>query len=305
MGNDQYTIPADVPLHSRSLFSHYYNLITRQSGRLMLFAGDQKVEHLNQDFVGDGIAPDDGTPEHLFRIASQGRIGALATQLGLIARYGSYYPQVSYIVKLNSHTNLVPLETNDPVSWSWYNLDTVLEFQKQSELTIAGIGYTVYLGSRYEAKMLREAAKLVYQAHQHGLIAIIWAYPKGRSVPRPKDPALIAGAAGVAATLGADFVKVNYPDGPAETAIQELAQAVRAAGNTKLICAGGPATDARVFLETLYAQIHQGGTAGNATGRNLHQKPLDDAVRFANAIYAITVEDKTVEQAMQIYQGRP
>jgi len=40
--------------------------ITRGSGRLMLFVGDQKVEHLNADFYGEGISPDDSDPEHLF-----------------------------------------------------------------------------------------------------------------------------------------------------------------------------------------------------------------------------------------------
>ena len=36
----------------------------------MLFAGDQKVEHLNSDFYGEGIHNDDGDPEHLFKIAA-------------------------------------------------------------------------------------------------------------------------------------------------------------------------------------------------------------------------------------------
>ncbi len=54
--------------------------------RLMLMAGDQKVEHLNNDFYGPEIAEDDGDPEHLFRIASRARIWVFATQMGLIAR---------------------------------------------------------------------------------------------------------------------------------------------------------------------------------------------------------------------------
>jgi DhnA family fructose-bisphosphate aldolase class Ia len=70
--------------------------------RLMLFAGDQKVEHMNDDFYGEGIHPADSSPEHLFRIANQSKIGVFATQLGLIARYGVHYPDVSYLVKLCS-----------------------------------------------------------------------------------------------------------------------------------------------------------------------------------------------------------
>ena len=73
----------------------------------MLFAGDQKAEHLNDDFFGRGIGPQDNDPEHLFRIASQANIGVFAAQLGLIARFGMDYPNVPYLVKLNSKTNLV------------------------------------------------------------------------------------------------------------------------------------------------------------------------------------------------------
>ena len=54
----------------------------------MLFACDQKFEHLNDDFFGKNIAhADDAEPEHLFRIGSQGVIGILAGQRGLIAQY--------------------------------------------------------------------------------------------------------------------------------------------------------------------------------------------------------------------------
>jgi len=37
--------------------------------------------------------------------------------------------------------------------------------------------------------------------------------PGGKAVADEKDPHLIAGATGVAACLGSDFVKVNYPKG--------------------------------------------------------------------------------------------
>jgi len=87
-------VPLDVPTAVRENYIKNYLAITMRSGRLMLFAGDQKVEHLNNDFYGEGIHPDDGDPEHLFRIASQANIGVFATQLGLIARYGNSYADV-------------------------------------------------------------------------------------------------------------------------------------------------------------------------------------------------------------------
>jgi len=79
--------------------------------------------------------------------------------------------------------------------------------------------------------------------------------------------------------------------------------AILAAGRTKVLCACGSTLDAHIFLKILYDQIHISGAAGNATGRNIHQKSLEDAVRMCNAIYEIAVEDGTVEDAPEIYKG--
>jgi fructose-bisphosphate aldolase/6-deoxy-5-ketofructose 1-phosphate synthase len=182
-----------------------------------------------------------------------------------------------------------------------YDVDQVIEFQQNSGLKIAGVGYTVYLGSEYEAQMLSECAQVIYEAHQHGLITVIWCYPRGKAVTNESDAHLIAGASGAMACLGADFVKVNPPKNEGKTEPSLLKEATKSAGRTQVVCAGGSSKDVRTFLEELYAQIHTGGTSGNATGRNIHQKPLDEAISFANAIYAVTVEDKTVEEAMSVY----
>jgi fructose-bisphosphate aldolase/6-deoxy-5-ketofructose 1-phosphate synthase len=76
-----------------------------------------------------------------------------------------------------------------------------------------------------------------------------------------------------------------------------------AVGKTRLVCAGGSADDPAAFFKRLYDQIHIGGTSGNATGRNIHQKPLDAAVRMCNAISAITIGNKCADDAMNIYKG--
>jgi fructose-bisphosphate aldolase/6-deoxy-5-ketofructose 1-phosphate synthase len=56
-------------------------------------------------------------------------------------------------------------------------------------------------------------------------------------------------------------------------------------------------------LKKLHDQIHISGAMGSATGRNIHQKPLGEAIRMCNAIYAVTIEDATVEEALKIYKG--
>ncbi len=296
-------VPADVPARMHNTYIKNYLEITKNTGRLMLFAGDQKIEHLNADFYGKGIHKDDSTPEHLFKIASRAKIGVFATQLGLISRYGRDYASVPYLVKLNSKTNLVKTRQKDPVSRSLVSVEQVVEFKRNSGLKILGVGYTIYLGSEFEAEMLSEASQIVYEAHKNGLVVVLWIYPRGKAVKNEKDPHLIAGATGVAACLGSDFVKVSYPAQGNKKSEEIFKEAVLAAGRTKVVCAGGAPTNVRVFLDRLYKQIHVSGAAGNATGRNIHQKSLNDAIRMCNAIYAITIENKTVPQAMKIYKG--
>ncbi len=306
---DDIIVPADVPDEARKDYSENYFNATRGTGRLMLFAGDQKVEHLNGDFYGKAdngeISADDADPEHLFRIASKATIGIFASQLGLIARYGPSYPDVQYLIKLNSKSNLVKKEQSDPFSSTLWDAKQAVELKKASGLNIVGVGYTIYLGSEYEHLMMREAAQAIYEAHRNGMIAVLWIYPRGKAVKDEKDPHLIAGATGVGACLGADFVKVNAPKKEGTDSAEALKEATTAAGNrTRVICAGGSSVDTEKFLTALHKQIYVGGAYGNATGRNIHQKPLLEAVRMCNAISSLTLGNYSVEQAMKVYEGK-
>lgn len=300
---DQVKVPVDVMPEAREEYIDNYMKATRETGRLMLFACDQKIEHLNADFYGEGIDAADNEPEHLFRIGKQGVCGVLAGQRGLIAQYAEDYPEINYLVKMNSKTNLVGTKQDDPYSPQLYDLDAVLAM-REAGVNIVGLGYTIYLGSEYESTMMAEAGELIAQAHANGLIVVLWIYPRGKAVTAEKDPDLIAGAAGVALCLGADFVKVNPPkpeDG--RTAAEALKVASLASGRTGLVCAGGSTVDAETFLTQLYDQIHIGGACGNATGRNIHQRSLDEAVRLTKAISAITLADASVQEALDIFNG--
>ena len=300
---EEVRVPADVMPEARDEYITNYLKATRETGRLMLFACDQKIEHLNKDFYGEGIDIADLDPEHLFKIGSEGVCGVLAGQRGLVAQYAADYPEINYLIKMNSKTNLVGTKQEDPYSPQLYDLDAVLAM-KEAGVNIVGLGYTIYLGSEYEATMMAEAGELIAQAHANGLIVVLWIYPRGKAVTAEKDPDLIAGAAGVALCLGADFVKVNPPkpeDGssPAEA----LKVATMASGRTGLVCAGGSTVDAETFLTQLYDQIHTGGAVGNASGRNIHQRSLDEAVRLTKAISAITLADYSVEDALDVFNG--
>lgn len=300
---DQVRVPADVMPEARETYIDNYMAATRGTGRLMLFACDQKIEHLNADFFGENIDIADLDPEHLFQIGSKGVCGVLAGQRGLIARYAADYPEINYLVKMNSKSNLVKTSQDDPYSPQLHDLEAVLAM-REAGVNIVGLGYTLYLGSEYESTMMAEAGELIAAAHAQGLLVVLWIYPRGKAVTAEKAPELIAGAAGVALCLGADFVKVNPPAASDErTSAENLKIASTAAGRTGLVCAGGSTVDAKTFLTQLHDQIHVGGACGNATGRNIHQRSLDEAVRLTKAISAITLADYDVDQAMAVFNG--
>ncbi len=300
---EQVRVPADVPAEARETYIDNYLAATRGTGRLMLFACDQKIEHLNDDFYGEGIAEEDAEPEHLFRIGSQGVTGVLAGQRGLVAQYGADYPDINYLVKMNSKSHLVKTSQDDPYSPQLYDIQTVLDL-RDNGVNVVGIGYTIYIGSEYESNMMTEAGQLIADAHSQGLLVVLWMYPRGKAVANEKDAHLIAGAAGVAVALGADFVKVNPPKGTdAASSAEQLKEASLAAGRTGLVCAGGSTVDAKTFLTQLWEQIHVGGAIGNATGRNIHQRSLDEAVRLTKAISAITLADYSADDALAVFEG--
>lgn len=292
--------PLDVPSGARDDYVQNFLTMTSGSGNMLLFAGDQKVEHLNDDFFGPGVHPDDNDPEHLFKIAQRARIGVFASQLGLIARYAVDYRDVPYMIKINSKSPLVGTDQRDPLSGLWLSVPQVVDFKKNSGLNITSIGYTIYLGSEHEPQLFTEAAQAIYQAHQHGLLAVLWVYPRGKAVKDESDPHLIAGACGTAACLGADFVKVNYPKKEGVDSAEAFKESVLAAGRTGVVCAGGAGDDVEAFLKRLHDQINISGAKGTATGRNIHQKSLDDAVRMCDAMAAVVMDGKSVKEALEI-----
>ena len=314
------TVPYDVPDNKVSEYIENYRAATQGTGRLMLFAADQKIEHLNDDFYGEGIDPADNDPKHMFRIAEGGTIGVMAAQKGLIARYAPDYPDINYLVKMNSKTNLDDKygktlkrkaeeknidvdesQLRDPDSPQLYSLESVLDMKKAGA-NVVGVGYTIYLGSEYEAEMMKEAGQLISDAHKEGLIVVLWIYPRGKAVSDEKDAHLIAGAAGVGAALGADFVKVNPPkETETVSSAERLKEASQAAGRTALVCAGGSTAEVDKFLYQLYDQIHVGGAKGNATGRNIHQRPIDEAIALTDAISTLVFGGYDAAEAMLVY----
>ncbi len=136
-------VPMDVPAASRDTYVDNYLKAT---------------QNMNKDFYGDGIDPADGKPEHLFQIGKDGVIGVLAGQRGLVAQYAADYPDINYLVKMNSKTNLVGTKQEDPYSPQLTDIEAVLQM-RENGVNVVGLGYPIYLGSESECCGFTRAAR--------------------------------------------------------------------------------------------------------------------------------------------------
>jgi len=305
MNNSRIYIPADVPQTMYDTFTENMQAITQGTPNSFIFSCDQKIEHLNDDFFGDDITPDALYPEHLFTIASQSPIGAMAAPLGLISRHGTLFPQINYIVKISGATNSISSDIHDKMSAPLWSVEDVISFKNTSNLAIRGVGITLYVGSDYEPAMLTNTAQTIHKAHQHGLVAMAWVYARGRDLEDVPPSQFPADLCGLAHALGADIVKIKKPeDTPDLSAIQQLRVATSAAGNTAVVCAGGVRQDTQPFLQNLSLQIQEGKTRGCAVGRTIFQKPVAQAIALSHAISALVYQNDTAENAWQIYQQK-
>ena len=139
---------------------------------------------------------------------------------------------------------------------------------------------------------------LASEARRHGLVVVVWSYPRGSQLSKEGETAVdICGyAVQIAAELGAHIIKVKLPTAhveqdearkvyeaqkiPIGTLAQRVAHVVQCAFNGRriVIFSGGTFHDEAAILEEVRA-IHEGGGFGSVMGRNMFQRPKADALR--------------------------
>jgi fructose-bisphosphate aldolase, class I len=238
-----------------------------REGRSMLLAYDQGLEHgPSKDFDERNV-----DPAFIMDVAERGGFNGVVFQKGVAERY--YNGKVPLILKLNGKTSL---PRGEPVS---RQLCTV---KHAEELGAKGVGYTIYLGSQFEGEMLAEFGKVQEEAHERGLAAIAWIYPRGAAVQNDTSKEIVAYAARTGLELGADAVKIKYTGDP-----DSFSWAVKSAGGVKVFMSGGPkAPTDEDFLGQVKGVIDAGAT-GLAVGRNVWQNrdPLNMAEKIGKVIF--------------------
>lgn len=224
-----------------------------KNGKAMYLAYDHGLEHGPSDLPGKSI-----NPEYILNLAVEGKYSAIILQKGIAEKYYKPYEnKIPLIVKLNGKTKL---ENGEPVSRQICSVSEALD------LRASAVGYTIFLGSKHETKMIQEFSKIEEDAHRAGLVVIGWMYPRGKAIKNENDPEITAYAARIGLELGADIVKIKYC-GSKEC----YERAVQAAGKTKVVLSGGVKTEKPEDFYEIMKNVMAAGAIGAAVGRNVWQ----------------------------------
>jgi class I fructose-bisphosphate aldolase len=239
-------------------------------GKALFLAYDQGLEHGPTDFNDKNV-----DPKYIIDIAKKGKYNGVVFQKGIAEKYNKEIKKskVPLIVKLNGRTNLFK---GEPIA---RQLCTVEEAIK---LGASAVGYTIYIGSDFEDEMMQEFENIQREAHSKGLPVIVWIYPRGKSVEGKKKEELMVYATRTGLEIGADIIKIQW-----EGTVKDLKWAVKSAGKTKVVVAGGVKKREEEFLNQV-KEIMDAGCIGLAVGRNVWQdkRPLEITKKIRGIIWS-------------------
>jgi len=254
-----------------------------KNGTAMFLPYDQGLEHGPRDFFDNPVA---GDPRYIIRLAIEGGFNGVAIQIGSAEKFfWDYAGEVPLLLKLNGRTELPPADA--PRS----PLNAAVE--DAVRLGADAVGYTLYVGSAQQEADFEALAQVRRDAHRYGLPLVVWSYPRGSSVDRKGGKNsfyAVDYAARTAAELGADVVKVNFPDPTATEGVhksyagpvgeQEAVNAVvRSAVRTPVLLSGGERGGDDEVLDKARMAM-EAGAIGLIFGRNIWQREHDESLRF-------------------------
>ncbi len=268
------------------------------TGKLVILPVDQGFEHgPARSFAKN---PDAYHPHYHFQLAIDAGLNAYAAPLGMIeAGAGSFAGAIPLILKVNSANSLAthPDGANQAITGS---------VKDALRLGCGAIGFTIYPGSDRCYDMMEEIREMAAEAKAHGLVVVIWSYPRGGNISKDGETAydICAYGAHMAALMGAHIIKVkpptdvlenkdakkvyeemNIPNDSLASRIAHIKQA-SFAGKRLVVFSGGAAKSSNEILSEI-RDIAAGGGDGSIVGRNAFQRPRGEALKLLADIVEI------------------
>jgi class I fructose-bisphosphate aldolase len=267
------------------------------TGKLVILPVDQGFEHgPARSFAPNPPAYD---PLYHFELAIEAGCNAYSAPLGFLeADAREFAGEIPLILKVNNHDVL--LDESDPTQALTGSVQDALR------LGCVGVGFTIYPGSSHRFEMYQQIRAYAEEAKQHGLLVVIWSYPRGSGLSKAGETAIdVTGyAAQIAAQLGAHIIKVKLPSNhieqeaarkvyekeqiPIATLTDRVRHIVHCTFNgRRLVIFSGGVIDSDDAIFNEIRAIHEGGGFGSIIGRNSFQRSKPDALRLLNTIMDI------------------
>jgi class I fructose-bisphosphate aldolase len=258
-----------------------------KNGTALFLPYDQGFEHGPRDFFENPLSSD---PRYIIKLAIEGGFNAIAIEIGLAEKfYWDYAGEVPLILKLNAKTDIPNADA--PFSPVHASVEDAVR------LGASAVGYTLYVGSSMQATDFEQLKRVRQDAIRFGMPLIVWSYPRGKDVKEKGGSTsfyAVDYAARIASELGADMVKVNFPDptlvkgvkAPYElpyTSQQAIEAVVRSANRSLLLVSGGEKVSEEAMLEKARQSMDAGAT-GLIFGRNIWQRNHTDSLRLVNQL---------------------
>lgn len=256
------------------------------SGKLVILPVDQGFEHgPARSFQKN---PEGYDPQYHPALALEAGCNAYAAPLGFIEQIADQYAgRIPLILKVNNSDSMGG--PSQPCSAMTSSVKDAVR------LGCSAIGFTIYPGSGERNVMYQQIRDLIVEAREAGLPTVLWAYARGAGLAKDGETKadVIAYAAHVACQLGAHVVKVKPPKAgvelkaaePAyesidtETLTTRIRHVVQSSFNGRriVIFSGGEAKGRDALIGEI-KEIAAGGGFGSIMGRNVFQRPRDEAL---------------------------
>ncbi|MDI6826056.1 MAG: 3-hydroxy-5-phosphonooxypentane-2,4-dione thiolase [Candidatus Aenigmarchaeota archaeon] len=169
------------------------------------------------------------------------------------------------------------------------NEDITTSIKEVIRLNVCAVGFSIYVGSKYEHQTLMSLARLVDKAEEYG-IPVMAVTAVGKELEK-RDARYLALACRIAAELGASIVKTYW--------CENFEKIVNGCP-VPVVIAGGPKVDSELqLLEFVYDGI-QKGAIGINLGRNIWQS--EHPVAMIRTLRAIIHENATVKEANDLLE---
>jgi class I fructose-bisphosphate aldolase len=271
---------------------------------------DQGVEHSG----GASFAPNPlyFDPSKIVELAIEGGCNAVASTLGVLSSVSRRYAhKIPFLVKLN-HNEMLTYPTI-------YDQTLFASVEQAFDMGAAAVGATIYYGSPESRRQIMEISEAFQQAHELGMVTVLWAYLRNSSfkvdgVDYHSAADLTGQANHLASTIAADIVKQKQAEGnkgylavkfgkthdkvysdlttehPIDLVRYQVANCYM--GRAGLINSGGASSGQGDLAQAVRTAVinKRAGGMGMISGRKAFQRPMSEGVELLNAIQDVYLD---------------